>query len=140
MESIDTMTLFKLGDFVSHSGKPLRYKIECDTLTDDDLECIAYIIASETSFSSVVGVPTGGCRLAEALRPYSIAFSQYTLLVDDVMTTGASMEEMKTTLSSDIDEDNIDGWVIFSETDNPYWIRSVFSSAQRKYGRLNEID
>lgn len=36
------MDLFQKVDFISHSGKPLDWKLECDALTDKDWECIAY--------------------------------------------------------------------------------------------------
>ncbi len=54
--------LFIRQNFILHSGKPSDFKIECDALTDDDWECLAYLIAKRVSFSSVVGVPNGGSK------------------------------------------------------------------------------
>lgn len=123
------MTLFKQGVFTAHSGQELPYKIDCDALTDEDIECIAFIIASKTSFGVVEGIPSGGCRLADALEPYAeIEASFNMLIVDDVLTSGASMEEWKPRHVSRISPDDITGWVIFARGDVPKWVNAVFKS------------
>jgi orotate phosphoribosyltransferase len=96
------MSLFVDGKFVSHSGIALPFKIDCDALTDDDLDCLARRYAASKSmkgwiFGEVVGVPRGGLRFAEALRRYvrtdgNIVWRS-NLIVDDVLTTGGSMWE-----------------------------------------------
>ena len=116
--------LFELGDFVSSSGEILPFKIECDALTDSDLYCIAAIIANKVKFGKVYGVPTGGDRLARALSDFRTT-SKNVLLVDDVLTTGASMEEYKSRLTG-----NVIGWVVFARGELPDWISAVF-----KYGK-----
>ena len=112
--------LFRFGDFVSSSGEILPFKIECDALTDSDLYCIAGIIANKVKFGSVYGVPTGGDRLARALSDFRTT-SEDVLLVDDVLTTGASMEEYKSRLTG-----NVIGWVVFARGELPDWISAVF--------------
>jgi len=112
--------LFVDGDFVAHSGKTLSWKVECDALTVEDLETFAKIISSKVKFSSVVGVPTGGNVIADALQKY--CSSGPVLIVDDVLTTGSSME----TFREKIDAPCI-GVVLFARTDCPDWIKPVFS-------------
>ncbi len=80
--------LFQLGNFKSHSGEPLRWKINCDVLTIQDWECLASMIAVKIGmFGKLEGVPKGGLALVEALK-----FHRYRsgplLIVDDVLTTG----------------------------------------------------
>ena len=104
--------LFSKFDFVSHSGLPLNWKIDCDALTDDDLNTLAFVISQKFKFGSVVGIPTGGIRLETALRPYITTGPR--LLVDDVLTTGKSMGELY--------EDGDVGVVIFARGECPYWI------------------
>lgn len=90
------MNLFKLGKFVSHSGNQLDWKIECDALTDDDWECLAKMIADRIIFHEVVGIPSGGNKLAAALQKYCEPQNDvvtYRLVVDDVWTTGKSMKD-----------------------------------------------
>ena len=60
------MTLFTKKDWAMHSGGIAQYKIECDALTDKDMDCLAFIISQKGQFSRVYGVPTGGSRLAKA--------------------------------------------------------------------------
>lgn len=122
-------TLLKSGEFTSHSGLKLPFKINCDALSDKDIECIAEYMVSKTDFCEVKGIPTGGCRLAEALNKHSMRkTSSNHLIVDDVLTTGTSMEEHKTRLC-EIDmvhPDNVVGWVIFTRIKPPTWINAMF--------------
>ena len=87
------MALFNCGKFMLHSGSETRYKIDCDYLSDEDVEAIASIIASKIHFKKVVGIPTGGLRLAAALSKFINKNSILTLVVDDVYTTGRSFEK-----------------------------------------------
>ena len=97
--------LFELGSFTSHSGLQLDWKINCDALTDDDWECLAYIAVKELQgyhlgvFGMVEGVPTGGLKFAQALQKYVTPDSEILLIVDDVCTTGRSMLEAKRAIS-----------------------------------------
>ena len=111
--------MFEKKDFISHAGLFLRWKIDCDTLTKEDYECLAYIIGEKFLFSSVYGVPRGGIKFAEALKPYCSEFGP-RLVVDDVLTTGTSMIEAK-------ENENDIGIVIFSRAGVvPYWITPIF--------------
>lgn len=120
-------TLFKWGDFTSHSGIELSFKIDCDALTDDDIDCIAKYIASKTSFGVVEGIPRGGMRLAEALEKYAVWEAPFMcLVVDDVCTTGKSLENWKARQSPLIHPGDIVGWVIFARGKLPSWANPVF--------------
>lgn len=121
------MTLFKQGEFTSHSGLALPFKIECDSLTDEDIECIAEHIASKTSFGVVQGIPRGGDRLAAALEKYAVWEAPFqVLIVDDVLTSGMSMEAAKRRMPTQVHEDDVIGWCIFARSEPPSWVHSMF--------------
>lgn len=83
--------LFRLAAVTLHSVKVSDWKIDCDALDDDDIRCVAALLVRQIPrFGSVEGVPKGGLRLAAAIRPFQTAGP--LLIVDDVMTTGGSME------------------------------------------------
>ena len=84
--------MFEWRTFVSHSGKALDWKIDCDALTAADWDCLARVVASRIVFGQVVGIPRGGVPFAQALAPFVTPGSKDVLIVDDVLTTGQSME------------------------------------------------
>ncbi len=114
--------LFEKKTFKMHSGDIGHWKIECDALTDEDLDTLAYIIASKLLFKKIIGVPTGGLRIAKALEKYK-SDKGWCLIVDDVLTTGQSMEQAK---SQCVDE-YILGVVLFARDKYPGWIVPVFN-------------
>jgi hypothetical protein len=86
------MRLIQFGDFRSTANVDLRFKIECDALTDDEIEDIARIASPRLGpFGAVVGIPRGGIRLAEHFSEFIDPNSKEILVVDDVWTTGKSM-------------------------------------------------
>ena len=115
------MNLFQNKKFIGASGKELDYKIECDALTQEDLECIAAnSVKHLPKFGKVLGVPTGGLPLQRAFEPYITEGSNVVLIVDDVWTTGGSMKKfiMKYTL-----EESVMGFVIFARSELPDWVK-----------------
>lgn len=118
------MSLFEKKEFVMHSGDVGYFKIECDALTDKDWETIAFIVSQKYEFKFVRGVPQGGLKLMHALFKYRNPDSDVMLIVDDVLTTGKSMEDMEYALSDRFP--NIKGVVIFARTKCPDWIEPVF--------------
>lgn len=121
------MSLFQLGPIRLHSGSVSSFKIDCDALTDDDIAALAAMLYERLpSFGNVEGVPRGGLRLAAALLPYREAHSGITddplLIVDDVATTGASLERHRAGRPAI-------GAVIFARGPVPPWVTPLFSMA-----------
>jgi orotate phosphoribosyltransferase len=120
------MNLLQLGDFTLNSGAKSPFKIECDAFTDEDWKTLADLIRQMVGdFSSVEGVPRGGLRLAKELEPYAVSLSNYHLLVDDVLTTGGSMEKAASQVHL-IHQKLVKGTVVFARGQCPHWIRAVF--------------
>lgn len=124
------MTLFVDGEFTAHSGETLPFKIDCDALTDGDIQTLAAEIDRRcVLFRDVHGIPRGGQRIAEALDQYCTGSPLDPLLiVDDVLTTGQSMEEARARFGP-----NTIGAVIFARGPCPDWITPLFvmPAAQR---------
>ena len=122
------MGLLTWGDFVAHSGRVLAFKIECDSLDDDDWKCAAGMIAKVVPpFGRVVGIPRGGLKLAEALDSHCTD-SPRLLIVDDVWTTGGSMREARESALVEMgtSQSLIIGAVLFARGPSPYWVIPVF--------------
>ena len=118
--------LFQSGQFKLNSGKVSNFKIECDALTQEDIDTFALLISQKYKFKEVVGVPTGGIRIEDALKKYCINDESLPLLiVDDVLTTGGSMERYKNA-NEDLGYDNIIGVVLFARNECPQWIDCIF--------------
>lgn len=120
--------MFAKKVFQSHAGKPLTWKIECDDLTDKDLETFAYLVHSSLKFHKVIGIPNGGLRLAAMLKRYETPKARTLLIVDDVLTTGGSMHKARAELVRDgVEMRTIRGVVLFARQEWPDWIIPVFS-------------
>ena len=90
------MDLFQKKTFTSHSGLELKWKIECDAISDAEWDCFATMILDyqKQPFCKVEGIPRGGLKLAERLQPYATGDSSHqVMIVDDVYTTGGSFKE-----------------------------------------------
>ena len=112
------MTLFRHKQFEAHSGEMLRWKIDCDALSQEDWRCLAQVVADIIGpIGRVEGVPRGGLQLAVALWPYITTGP--LLIVDDVLTTGASMEAHRA------GRDAV-GTVIFARRTCPSWVYPIF--------------
>ena len=89
-----TQNLFQLGKFTSAAGLILPWKIECDALTQGEWDCIAFVLATKLpAFGFVYGVPRGGVPLALAMEKYQTVTTERVLIVDDVWTTGKSLNK-----------------------------------------------
>jgi len=114
--------LFVAGDFVLHSGGLSYWKIDCDALADSDTETLALLIAQQFHFDRCEWVATGGERLGKVLQGYlSSRLPHNLLIVDDVLTTGASMEEQRAGREAI-------GVVIFARGPCPSWVTPLFRS------------
>jgi len=116
--------LFKFGAFTAHSGIHLPDKIECDALTDRDWDCVAAWFARKIKFQAVVGIPSGGLKLARALEQYAHPDGHWhMLIVDDVLTTGKPMFEYRQKYPGV----GVKGAVLFARIKNiPDWIQPRF--------------
>ena len=117
--------LFQKIDFNSHSGIDLTWKIEMDALGKKEWKCLAHMIMEyeHRPFCESIGIPSGGVYLGALLNEYSTKNYEEDpyLIVDDVLTTGRSMEEYAKKY------DNVIGWVIFSRTRlHSDWITPLF--------------
>ena len=119
--------LFKSVDFKSHSGLELKWKIECDALSDPEWFTISQMIMEIIPpFKEAIGIPTGGTKLGSLLNQYGTGKREDPiLLVDDVLTTGESMKEFKTKRTWRNPADYI-GWVVFARTKCPDWVSALF--------------
>lgn len=112
--------LFQLGNFKSHSGEVLPWKIDCDGLTDGDWICLSWMIIKKLQIypGKVEGVPKGGLVLEGILVKYSTENGPL-LIVDDVLTTGESMEEQRAGRYAI-------GAVVFARGPCPSWVTPLF--------------
>jgi orotate phosphoribosyltransferase len=122
------LSLIKYQPFTSHSGLNLSWKIDCDSLFDKSIEAIAEIVKDQYDFREVYGIPRGGIRLANALKKYENPGSLNLLIVDDVMTTGKSMQSTKESFMEKYKWGyRISGFVMFDRCSlNFDWIDHLF--------------
>lgn len=114
--------LIQLGKFSLHSGETSDFKIDCDALNIRELRAIAYLLSKRLPpFKLAVGVPTGGTKIAGCMEKYySKSPDARILIVDDVYTTGASMNQLRAEIPEAM------GAVIFARNNPPEWITPLF--------------
>lgn len=115
--------MFEFGEFTSHSGLQLPWKFDADALSESDWQSIARIIALKFAFRSVYGVPRGGLKLAQALYKYREPGNPI-LIVDDVLTTGRSMDEARKLLG---DDKPFIGVVVVARGPCPNWVHPILT-------------
>lgn len=121
------MTLFVKESFISHAGLDLDFKIECDALTEDDWKTLAYIVSKHIKFKFAYGIPRGGLKLSVPLMEYQTdAANLPVLIVDDVLTTGGSMEKAREHLIKIFPKDHFVGVVAFARMEHADWIKPIF--------------
>ena len=128
----DRPALFRQGAITLSSGLASDWKIECDALTDEDWATLAHKIGQQYYFGAVVGVPTGGLKLAAALQPYCRSGYPALLVVDDVLTTGASILKTMAEVSSPFPERGYFtfGVVVFARGPCPKNVCPIFQLAE----------
>lgn len=108
-----------------HSGTESKHIIDCESLTDDDLMCLAESVKDELGqFKWIMPVMRGGLRFFSVLAPmvYSPHANGCFLVVDDVWTTGASMLEAIFSLGKQYKKPNIHCVVLFARSETPDWV------------------
>ncbi|UQY80528.1 Orotate phosphoribosyltransferase [Candidatus Hepatincola sp. Av] len=119
--------LFIKQNFKMHSGGYSDFKLECDALTEKDYHTLAHLVSKQFSFQKVLGIPRGGIPFASILEQYEDKKSNNLLIVDDVLTTGASMILAKNKALQNFEEKNIKGIVIFARGELPNWVSPIFA-------------
>lgn len=126
-------SLFQDGDFTSHAGLPLKWKLECDAITDDEWRCLAKMIMEyqDRPFSEAVGIPRGGLKLAEALNEYASGNpDHFPIICDDVFTTGTSMLDFIAEKYPTFTQGMGYRWVVFARKPSnvhPFFTRALFT-------------
>ena len=120
--------LFQEVEFVGHSGDYLNWKIECDALDKEEWQCIARMIWERCPpFKEVIGIPRGGIAIAECLNDYATHNIDHPLMiVDDVLTTGGSMNYFLDQYFRNREPQPYIGWVVFARTQPPDWVTALF--------------
>ena len=123
--------LFVEEDFKSHAGLDLHWKIEMDALDEAEWKCIARMIMEYQTepFQAAIGIPRGGLKLSGYLNEYSTQNPKDPyLIIDDVLTTGGSMEEFK---EEHFKNKKVVGWVVFSRKKPATWIKTLFQMPKK---------
>ena len=120
--------LFQSIDFTSHSGLDLSWKIEMDALSDPEWFTIKKMIMELTPpFKEAVGIPQGGTKLGDLLNEHGTGKKEDPIcIVDDVLTTGESMEYFLTQYQRNRRPFTAIGWVVFARGQCPGWVTSLF--------------
>ena len=122
------MSLFQKVDFKSHSGLNLSWKIECDEISKKEWKCLAEMIMDyeKRPFQAALGIPRGGIILGTYLNEYSTQnIEDPYLIVDDVLTTGGSMDDFVNSYFRNR-KPNYFGWVVFARNKPQHWINALF--------------
>ena len=122
------MDLFQSVNFKSHSGLNLTWKIEMDALSEQDWFTIKKMIMEITPpFREAVGIPLGGVKLGDLLNEHATGKEGDPIcIVDDVLTTGGSMEYFLTQYQRNRRPFTAIGWVVFARTQCPPWVKALF--------------
>lgn len=125
------MNLFRTGTFKLASGRTSDFKVDCGTLKRADYETLANVVCRQMNFSQVYGVPTGGLQFAYVLRERATFESNCLLIVDDVYTTGLSMNTYAVEVRRQNPGRVVKGVVIFAREEVSWqdrrWILPIFS-------------
>ena len=122
------MDLFQSVNFKSHSGLNLTWKIEMDALSEQDWFTIKKMIMEITPpFREAVGIPRGGVKLGDLLNEHATGKEGDPIcIVDDVLTTGGSMEYFLSQYQRNRRPFTAIGWVVFARTQCPPWVKALF--------------
>ena len=125
------MSLFQWGNFTLHSGMQTWWRIDCDNLTNSEIHLLAKLIAEKVGTYHEVSCPES--HPGSAVHGLKAALLQYRepryagkkimLLVDDVLTSGATMQHIK-----DLNNKYYEykGAVIFARGLCPDWVTPIF--------------
>ena len=121
-----SMNLFQDGDFISHAGLPLKWKIECDAIKEEEWETLAKIIREyePRNWRFAIGIPRGGVSLGVALDKYSTKDpNDPVLIADDVYTTGKSFRDY----SNNFPNEEVLQWCVFARKPTENNVKALFT-------------
>ena len=133
--------LFEVGDFVSHAGKELPWKIECDAIRPEWWDALARMVMDyqERPFYKAVGIPRGGVPFAQAMNKYASGDPNDQIMIcDDVFTTGTSFKEFIRENFPDWTMGQGYRWVVFARQpcyEHPHHVRALFTMPKPPYKR-----
>lgn len=125
--------LFEAGDFISHAGLPLSWKLECDAIHPNEWKAIAKMVMEyqDRPFYKAVGIPRGGLPFASAMNEYASGNPNDQIMIcDDVFTTGTSMREFIKEEYPDWTAGQGYRWVVFARQpcyEHPHHVRALFT-------------
>ena len=125
--------LFEVGDFVSHAGKELPWKIECDAIRPEWWDALARMVMDyqDRPFYKAVGIPRGGVPFAQAMNKYASGDPNDQIMIcDDVFTTGTSMQDFIREEYPDWTAGQGFRWVVFARQpcyEHPHHVRALFT-------------
>ena len=129
--------LFESGEFTSHAGLKLNWKLECDAIKPEEWHVLAKIIKEyeHQPWQKAVGIPTGGWALGNALDKYSTGNPNDPILIaDDVYTTGTSFKEFVQASYSDVATIQ---WCVFARQPTIGKVKALFTMPDK--GRHGSI-
>lgn len=124
---MDKLDLFKRGNFALHSGGKSNWIIDCEALTEEELQTLAVMALERIpKFGATVGIPNGGLRFSKVMDKYCTPDETTLLIVDDVLTTGGSMRLKHEKFLCLGTYTNIIGLVIFARSTPDPWVHAIF--------------
>ena len=133
--------LFEVGDFISHAGKELPWKIECDAIRPEWWDGLARMVMDyqERPFYKAVGIPRGGIPFAQAMNKYASGDPNDQIMIcDDVFTTGTSFREFIKENYPNWTMSQGYRWVVFARQpcyEHPHHVRALFTMPKPPYKR-----
>lgn len=120
------MSLFQKGIFSLFSGRSAEWSIDCNTLSEEDWNCIAELILERCpNFSHVDCVADRGIRLRDLLAAH--ATTGDVLLVDDVLDIELMQKKrLWYRTRNEYHQKDVLGYVVFACLPCPTWIRALW--------------
>ena len=125
--------LFEVGNFISHAGKELPWKIECDAIRPEWWDGLARMVMDyqDRPFYKAVGIPRGGVPFAQAMNKYASGDPNDQIMIcDDVFTTGTSFKDFIRENFPEWTMGQGYRWVVFARQpcyEHPHHVRALFT-------------